>query len=700
MDIKKGLVLLILIVLVLLCNAQYSFPVCLSEDTEYSYDQKRDGVCDSRYGHTLPTHGMLRVLIVFAEIEYDLHPNMDPNPDGNSLWPIGEYPIWSNQLFDNTIPTSQCQGSITRYFHEASFGEYYVLGDYLIKGNNNNSIFKIKESEGYTYTNATNNVAETILFNKINQLMTNGIITANGFNCISYFDNWTTTRPGEAKITPSIDNDPHCFDCVVVIWRNRIKDEKNMNNTGYAGINSNLRLLGCGIDYCINVGTFSKCPTQIIRHEYAHSIIGGNNFHTAGGGKEPDYFIPFSGGWSMLGLSGSSLQSLNAWDRQRLGWKSTSNTYEISARDASGITEVNGDINISNGNNTYILRDFMTTGDAIRIKLPFIDEDREYPEWIWLENHNGKQHNNSDFDTWQYEQQNSCVENFTGGLMAYVQIDKDIRVSNTTNDVYGGYGGYTKPLSANGFYDRSFEEDSIFNSCIQWEYTHAFIKNQPNPLTGGDDEESYAYDRNHDDTLKYIDMMNNFVKKTADNNYHYHLYQLGHNSHIFTINGNKKIGIATNPSTATMMNMVRFDEPYPNNNNIRTTYLNGISMEILEQNPNGNIKVKVRFDDVDIDNDVRWCSDSIVLNEIPTSSGYSLHVKPNKTITLDQGLTATRMTNPITLTDRRYLHRLQLLQFNLMSGYILILLPVLFWETHPSFILEKVRNAPLTVWEV
>lgn len=648
----RKLLLLVFCVFSSLCNAQYMIEECINEDILPTYTHNRNNITyDSRYGCVFSPSGTLRVLIVFAEIEYDLHPNMDPNSNNNTTWPKGGYPIWCDQLFDNEITNNQCCGSVTKYYREASFNNYTVLGDYLIKGNNDNSIFKIKESDGYTYTSATGNIAETILFNKINQEMTTGPITAHGYNSISYFDNWTTTGSGEAKITPSVDN-PRKFDCIVVIWRNRIKNEKLMNNSGYVG-DTNMDLFGYGMDFCINVGTFERIPTAIIRHEYAHGLLGGNNFHTAGGGEQFDYFIPFTGGWGMLGLSGSSLQCCNGWDRQRLGWKSASNTYDISARAADGITEVSGDIDFNTGNGIYVLRDFLTTGDALRIKLPFIDEEREYQEWIWLENHAGRHYNNSGFDVWHYELDYDCIDSFPGGLMAYIQIDKNIRVSDDCNDVYGGFGGYTRPLVANGFYERSYESNSTYNDCVQWGETQAFTKNQPNPLTGGGDEEKYAYNCNNDEVLTYDDQMNNFVEKIG-NNYHYHLYAMGKNSHIFNLDSINKIGISTNPSTATMINMVSYNEPYLDNKNLRVNYLNGISIEIIEENTtNGTIKVRICFDDIDIENNVRWCSDSIVLNETPTLSGYSLNVKQGKTITLDQGLTATRMSDPITFNGQK-----------------------------------------------
>lgn len=125
----------------------------------------------------------------------------------------------------------------------------------------------------------------------------------------------------------------------------------------------------------MNIGTFSQCPTTIIRHEYAHGLLGHNNFHTAGGGKQTDYFIPFTGGWSLLGLSGSSLQCCNAWDRYRLGWKPVGCSFDIAAHNSNNTNYINGDLNTMNISDTgvYYLRDFIQYGDAIRIKLPYTD---------------------------------------------------------------------------------------------------------------------------------------------------------------------------------------------------------------------------------------------------------------------------------------------------------------------------------------
>ncbi|MBS1569654.1 MAG: right-handed parallel beta-helix repeat-containing protein, partial [Bacteroidetes bacterium] len=91
----------------------------------------------------------------------------------------------------------------------------------------------------------------------------------------------------------------------------------------------------------------------------------------------------------------------------------------------------------------------------------------------------------------------------------------------------------------------------------------------------------------------------------------------------------------------------------PGTKNLRRIYLNGVSVELMAQHTDGSIEVKVRFDDVDVKNDARWCADEIQLNPVATSTGYSLNVTAGNTITLDRGTTATRRNNPETYNGQQ-----------------------------------------------
>lgn len=603
---------------------------CVGEEYNLTDTSNRDVIYNSKFGCSLSPHDTIRMLVVFAELVYtDTIP--DPSLDWqNHYWDAHSLPRWADSLFATCDTTNFRYKQITRYFQYASSNDHIVLGDYLLAPDNG-GVFSVNTTDGEANT--------TSIVQAVNQKLGTSIVTAHGLSSINEFDMWTIGINGVEK--QKVGNGK--WDYIVFAVRNSLSP-KNPNGSSTS---STLPLLGHGIDKaCIVCVGNSSNPTHIIRHEYAHMLLGNNSFHTCGGGWHTNYWIPQTGGWALLGLYGSSLMCWSAWDRYRLGWKGINNAYDISARDSDGITEVNGDIDIHCGNDIYVLRDFVTTGDALRIKLPFIDEGKEYQEWIWLENHQGVNNNNVEFDKWQY-QDFECVEDFEPGLMAYVQINSNIRESPDQNSVFSQFADYLNPLTANGFWDRHFPTDSIDNGCVSYSRVRPFTRIQENPLTGCGDQSLYSVDIDGNDIIDKKDQVSNWAEIVGNNTLR-HLFQLGHSSHSFTLHGNNKIGIGTNPSSAPLINMVGLDSQNNNVKNLRKTYLNGISVEILEQDAtNGNIKVRIRFDDVDVDNDVRWCSDSIILNNIPTSSGYSLNVKQGKTILLDQGLNATRMKNPI-----------------------------------------------------
>jgi hypothetical protein len=79
---------------------------------------------------------------------------------------------------------------------------------------------------------------------------------------------------------------------------------------------------------------------------------------------------------------------------------------------------------------------------------------------------------------------------------------------------------------------------------------------------------------------------------------------------------------------------------------VRATYLNGLRVDLLEGAPAGVLKVRVRADDTILENDVRWCSDSIVLPPLRGRDGHSLTVQDGATLLLDRSLTPTRSSRP------------------------------------------------------
>ncbi len=603
---------------------------------------------ESKNGWYLPASGEIRILFVYFEINYT--GGVDPTPpNGNPGWLAHQLPVWASQIADANAPASISTKPLTRYFQLASSGNYTVLGDYLQAPNG--GIFTVNSSTGYN-----NSTLLTQVITSINAALGTNIVTGQGLNSINDFDKWTTnsasTGPGLPKTTPSAEN-PRKYDHVMFICRNsRNSDGTPNNGTGYGSqYFPQTNMLGYQANTFTSFGAYDNLPFDCIRHEFSHMIYGGNNFHCGGGGTGnppgTNYWIPLLGGWSNMSLYGGSLNSWNAWDRLRLDWKTLGSNFEITARNANNTAFVNGDLDatIPAQAGTYTLRDFTLFGDAIRIKLPFLNSSTEFPEYLWIENHQGRNLNGVEFDKWQHEVGNSCVQPLVPGIYAYMQIDKEIKEGSSEGEVYYGYADYLRPITANGFFDREYESSLVLNSCVQGANTKPFKLISANPLTGGGDQELNTQNFINDNVLNNNENNDNHTEKVGTN-YNVNLYTLGNSRHAFTLNGNKKIGMGTNPSTASMVNLVSWDSPgVLSAKNVRKNYLNGISIEILSQTA-GTITVQIKFNDVDLRNSIRWCGDEIVLNPIASPSGYSMNIKSYSGLLLDQGTTATRMDNP------------------------------------------------------
>lgn len=147
------------------------------------------------------------------------------------------------------------------------------------------------------------------------------------------------------------------------------------------------------------------------------------------------------------------------------------------------------------------LRDHAMTGDAIRIQLPHIDWGTLGDiknQYLWLENH---QHL-SEFD----QNAVSCTD-WSTGIHAFIQVGKDITISNTQDDVYPGYsssdyskpnalGSYLFPMTAEGRYDDIVDLSEIQPGPGWEEYCIASIQtvapidqlnSEENPFTGHSD---------------------------------------------------------------------------------------------------------------------------------------------------------------------------------------------------------------------
>ena len=585
----------------------------------------------SHHGWKLTTHGTIRVLLVFVEVAYE-DPAKGGPAGGNAEWPSGQLPVWKDEVFD-PFPLPMPRGEVTRYYHDISLGRFQVLGDYI------DTIITIHESEVGPHRNghATGSMAA-----KAMNLHRSELRTKHGFS-VADFDLWKRSA-GEGMPKEPGPDDPHRFDHVMFISRNGALHP----NTGSTDGSSPGRIYGYESDSQSRFGSGGGLPFEILKHEFNHLLLGGNNFHSGGGNAAgfKSFLNCVQGGWSMMGAASSSLLTCTAWDRDRLGWVPEGAQHRIRARDPGG-REVDGDLDPMAGDTgVFILRDMVTTGDALRIRMPFIAEGR-YPQWLWVENHQGHQRNGSPTDRFHWEWSDRCIAPIEPGLFMVMQIEREQKEGI---GVYEGNADYLRPIPANGSWDFRLRGDTIRKACPFNGASIPFHMDDAaaNPLTGNHEQELPVFDRNGDGLVQRGE---HWVPGTRVRNGREEAQGVffGRPEHAFRMNGKRKLGMGTNPSSANILTLVAtgtrpsFGRDAPN---VRTIHLNGISVELLAMNEKGDATVRVRNDDTLIDEDVRWCADTIVLSPLRGRDGNSLTLSPRCTLLLDRSGTPTRTHAP------------------------------------------------------
>lgn len=588
---------------------------------------------NSEFGWALSPRDTLRILIFYVEIDYEEVTGLEQHPDGSKVWAVGELPDYADALFDAHY-LEKPVGLMTQYYREISLGNLVVLGDYYPE------LITMKHSE-------VGNSPPSVLRHITQRFENDSLLTTRHGFSLSDFD-YRVQSPGIGKRKEWVAEGFEGVDHVMVVLRNyhRIPSE-----TGQASPSSSIRLGGKRANTNSIFGGGRKVPFGIMRHELNHLFLGSNNFH-CGGGNSPmfsSYFLHVQGGWSMMGAAHSSLLTCSGWDRHRLGWKAEGNEYLISARSLTG-SEVHADLDptIDSRPREFILRDFVTTGDALRIKLPFIPEDK-FQQWIWIENHGTARYNNSPFDRYQYGDRD-CTADVPSGLFMALQADASQKEGKAV--FQSVRADYLRPIPANGFYDAQWDPTPLKLDayCINGvDYPpYALQRKFENPLSGNHEQEMHMRDFEEPyGVLDAKDIVHPNTRIVPGGHQRFNF--MGGRDHAFHTGGNTRLGIGTNPSSASMLTKVnnrRPARPHPQDN--EAVYLSGVAVEILETLPDGAIHLRVYFDDHLLENDRRWAGPKIVLSN-HRKEGADLTVEGS--LTLARGETPTRLNDPDTLSD-------------------------------------------------
>ncbi|HOY33325.1 MAG TPA: hypothetical protein PKW80_15700 [Bacteroidales bacterium] len=613
-------------------------------------------IYSSKNGIDIPPKVTMRMLNIFINIIYDQTPDRDPLLNKTDHpWQPGKpnsintnVPSFLNQYMDPDLTGSNPQGMLTRYYYESSLGNFICLGDFILVDVNQSAITPDKPGRDFSSFELIN--AAVSLINK-----NGGVKTVYGHDSLSDYDFFERGRGGlPKKITPNGK-----IDFVQIVFRNTGRVFSNgkqlynygQNNPGEGnympgGLNKGNMLMFNNKPYENEMMSYQNLgmtellymtTKTIVIHEFAHSLLGGNDFHTSGGNHYGTYsacpFIGLQGGWGLMGGYGASLASCNAYERWRLGW--TSNEYNpmMIPVQASG---VNADITKDMGQQTFILRDFVTTGDAVRIKLPYLDEGASN-QYIWLENHQIGLNNKYDYLC--FSPTSECRDKGLPGIYAYLQIGRDKLEGEKFNDVFpSDETDNLKVITAKGNWDRQLISLTDTVNCVAWRsvnFSESCFK--PNPFLGYVDEQSHFFV--NESTADIIDdkSFSEFPSIIYRKGIRYdNLPYLGDNFDAFTDGAVMDIGTNPAPVNAVTCYVSQGGKKYKTykKTNTRHIYLTGLSITMHDLK-DGTFKVSIGWDDYTVKNNTRWTGNVIVKEKMV--------LQKRKTILLDQNYTPDQL---------------------------------------------------------
>ncbi|HBG70840.1 MAG: hypothetical protein A2W93_00740 [Bacteroidetes bacterium GWF2_43_63] len=242
---------------------------------------------------------------------------------------------------------------------------------------------------------------------------------------------------------------------------------------------------------------------------------------------------------------------------------------------------------------------------------------------------------------------------------------------------FGGNADFIRALPASGMYDFVWGDTLVRNNwCQNNKQYYPFERKSilKNPLSGNAVTEMPAFDENNDGHLEEKEKRDPAIEFVSGE-YFNNLPYLGESEMAYTLSGNNKIGIGTNPSSANSLTMLNDNKAVnkglvPDN---RIIYLNSVSVEIVREDwpSSGDVLVRVRNGDNIVSQNVRWCAPKIVLSDLPTDNQFDLIVDNKKRVIIDAGLTPTRIDSAIMVKGKKvitdYTH------FEMMPGTRMLL---------------------------
>jgi hypothetical protein len=444
-------------------------------------------------------------------------------------------------------------------------------------------------------------------------------------------------------------------------------------------------------------------------HELAHELY--NCPHIMGANSTFGNYFTKANGWGMMSNI-RTIYTANAWESWLLGWNELVDAYGVTT-DIKSATDLNT-------YGTYVLSDFVTTGNAMRIKIPNTDNT-----YLWIENHQKK--TLFDYSSWKGchpSPEGELVPDIDAGLYMYTENVWPTRENFSLTYWNMNRVNAIKPLNAQGNYDYTHSDLPLMvgtriNPDYYWDNRiYTFQQTTPCQIGGTnpwydfiDDFASFNGKYFQSDKNGAINWVNDFnggtneresIVRETNGTYTNMLYinTYGSNVHATNSFGYRSDAFLVGDKLGLTGNIMATNIPTYNQTTaqIGETYLNGLSVEVLSKTTYGDCVVKIKFNDYSIYGDKRWTG-CISLPDLTSSVSYDLILENSATLKIDKSGIPNRHTklngefvNPSVFTimaGARMLTR-QASVLTIDNGSTLVL------ETNSKIVMEQLSQINVT----
>ncbi|MFC5270720.1 T9SS type A sorting domain-containing protein [Adhaeribacter terreus] len=606
---------------------------CYSNSQSVTGGDPMPDAVDSRNGYLHTPKGKLKILIIFAGFDND-NVGTVPYNDNSSTnpWPQqdADHSIWGTAFpvdlmnkygytKDSDFNIANTDNSLSNFYYQMSKGTFELSFGY----------FPDRINVPYSASNNSYYYYDALVLNEL-------AATASNYPNFDWTEFDKRTNLPNFSSDNSVSAPDGQIDYAIIVWRNTGNLPTPRGGGAHTGLKASKTFQVNGNSYTLadghaGVGGIDANIQGGFKHEFAHNLYYAPHYNGANGMRGEHLYTNY--GWGMMFSDVHTNQCANGWERWYNGW------IELQ----TGANQVNSDVQSAAdlpANGEFTLRDFATTGDVVRIKIPHTDQ------YLWLENHTGNTHWDNRYG-WQTSGSGQPFQPAPTGILAFVEsmADRSIALSPWNIEHCNGL----KTVSGNGNYDYTPDGSGKSNyGGYLWNQMLYNFKSEPNPTGGLNEISSIFLDDNGDGTIDYTANSGNGggVNEGApymavlDGQFVDGMFgpNIGFNSK------GDKMGLSHNPM---IIPHQTFDIAA---NKLSPINLHGLSVEVINFDSNRDITIKVRFDDTDITQSTRWTGDLIM-------EDMYVNVLSGNTLTINKSGTANRTTqlngefvNPTILT--------------------------------------------------